>query len=126
MDYTVAASSGKKGKSGLRRTSGTTDISEDLVVEVHESTPNVPGSSRKVEEMLENIITRLERIEEKIDENVYPPEFTIKPEFIQQVKKDRVDIKKGKGKMYNSIDNVLRKSKHEFPGCHPSGSYKSM
>lgn len=74
---------------------------------VYESTPNVPGSSRNVEEMLENIITRLERIEEKIDENVYPPESMIKPEFIQQVKKARADIKLGKGKMYNSIDDFF-------------------
>ena len=107
MNYTVAASSGKKGRSGTRKTSGATDISEDLIGGVHESTPNVPGGSRKVEEMLENIITRLERIEEKIDENVYPPESTIKPEFIQQVKKARADIKKGKGKLYNSIDDFF-------------------
>ena len=107
MNYTVATPSGKKTRSGLRRPSGTTDSSEDLTAGVHESTPDVPGSSRKVEEMLENIITRLERIEEKIDENVYPPESTIKPEFIQQVNKARADIKKGKGKMYNSIDDFF-------------------
>ena len=93
-----------KEEDRTRKTSGATDISEDLTGGVHESTPNVPGGSQ---EMLENIITRLERIEEKIDENVYPPESTIKPEFIQQVKKARVDIKKGKGTLYNSIDDFF-------------------
>jgi len=107
MNYTVAAPPRKKGRSGIRRTSGAADISENIIGEVHESTPNVPGSSRKVEEMLENIINRLERIEEKIDEKVYPPESTIKPEFIQQVKKARADIKKGKGNLYNSIDDFF-------------------
>jgi len=73
---------------------------------VYESSPYL--SDRKVEQLLSDIVTRLERIEEKIDENVYPPESMIKPEFIKSVKKAQADIKKGKGKTYNSIDDFFR------------------
>jgi len=62
----------------------------------------------RIELMLSNIITRLERIEEKIDENVYPPESAIKTEFIRQVKKAEADIRKGKGKTYASMDDFIR------------------
>ena len=58
--------------------------------------------------MLSDIVTRLERIEEKIDENVYPPESAIKPEFIRRVKKAQADIKKGNGKTYESMDEFIR------------------
>lgn len=71
---------------------------------VSESSLPAGSRDRKVEEMLADIVTRLERIEEKIDENVYPPESAIKPEFIRKTKKAQADIKKGKGKTYNSID----------------------
>jgi len=73
---------------------------------VYESSPYL--SDRKVEQLLSDIVARLERIEEKIDENVYPPESAIKPEFIKSVKKAQADIKKGKGKAYNSIDDFFR------------------
>ena len=73
---------------------------------VYESSPYL--SDRKVEQLLSDIVTRLERIEEKIDENVYPPESAIKPEFIRSVKKALADIKKGKGKTYSSIDDFFR------------------
>ena len=36
---------------------------------------------------------------EKIDEDFYPPESAIKPEFIKRVKKAQADIAAGKGKM---------------------------
>lgn len=65
-------------------------------------------TDKKVEQMLSDIVTRLERIEEKIDENVYPPESAIKPEFIKRVKKAQADIRKGKGKTYNSIDDFFK------------------
>ncbi|WP_366144189.1 DUF2683 family protein [Methanoregula sp.] len=57
--------------------------------------------------MLSDIVARLERIEEKIDENVYPPESAIKPEFIRSVKKAQADIKKGNGKTYESMDAFI-------------------
>jgi len=74
---------------------------------VRESTPRSLGN-RKIETLLSDIVTRLNRIEEKIDENVYPPESAIKPEFIKQVKKAEADIKKGKGKTYESMDAFIR------------------
>lgn len=73
---------------------------------VSESSPYHPD--RKVEQLLSDIVARLERIEEKIDENVYPPESAFKPEFIKSVKKAQADLKKGKGKTYNSIDDLFR------------------
>jgi len=48
------------------------------------------------------------KVKRKIDENFYPPESAIKPEFIKQVKKAEADIAAGKGKMYNSIDDFFR------------------
>lgn len=42
------------------------------------------------------------------DENVYPSESAIKPEFIRSVKKAQADLKQGKGKTYNSIGNFFR------------------
>jgi hypothetical protein len=76
---------------------------------VYESTPHIPATeNQEVERMLADIITRLDRIEEKIDENVYPPESAIKPEFIRQVKKAEADIRKGKGKTYESMDAFIR------------------
>jgi predicted CopG family antitoxin len=63
---------------------------------------------RRVETLLSDIVAHLDRIEEKIDENVYPPESAMKPEFVRQVKKARADIKKGKGKSYNSIEDFFK------------------
>ena len=88
--------------------SGRPAISRYPVDGVHESSVQIRGTDRKIEEMLSDIVTRLERIEEKIDENVYPPESAFKPEFISRIKKARADIKKGKGKTYNSIDDFFK------------------
>jgi hypothetical protein len=75
---------------------------------VSESSLPARGTDKKVEQMLSDIVTRLERIEEKIDENVYPPESSIKPEFIKRVKKAQADIAKGKGKTYESMDAFIK------------------
>lgn len=74
---------------------------------VHESASVIQGGE-KVEMMLSDILIRLERIEEKIDETVYPPESAIKPEFIKRVKKAQADIAQGKGKTYKSMDDFIR------------------
>jgi len=105
MTYIVATPSGRK-KTGVGRTARAAAMSP--YGEVHESLTHVPTSDRKIEAMLANIITRLERIEEKIDENVYPPESAIKPEFVKRVKKARAEIAKGKGKTYDSMDAFIR------------------
>lgn len=76
---------------------------------VYESTPHIPPTeNREVEMMLADIISRLDRIEEKIDENVYPPESAIKPEFVKRVKRAQADIAKGKGKTYESMDAFIK------------------
>jgi len=55
---------------------------------VDESTPHhFSSGNRQIGRVLANIITRHERIGEKIDENVYPPESAIKPEFVRKIKK---------------------------------------
>jgi hypothetical protein len=74
---------------------------------VHESSLDAAGN-RKIETFLSDIVTRLDRIEEKIDETVYPPESAIKPEFVKRVKKAQADIKKGKGKTYDSVDDFFK------------------
>ena len=66
------------------------------------------AKNEKIESLLTDIVNRLDRIEEKIDENVYPPESAIKPELIRKLKKAHADIKKGKGKTYNSIDDFFK------------------
>ncbi|WP_321507163.1 DUF2683 family protein [uncultured Methanoregula sp.] len=105
MTYIVATPSGRGRKTDARRIVRAAAISP--CSEVHESS-HVPPSTRKIEAMLANIITRLERIEEKIDENVYPPESAIKPEFVKRIKKAQTDIAKGNGKTYDSMDAFIR------------------
>ncbi|HUT38104.1 MAG TPA: DUF2683 family protein [Methanoregula sp.] len=106
MTYIVATPSGRGRKTGDKRTVRVTVRSP--YGEVRESLTHVPTGDRKIEIMLENIITRLDRIEEKIDENVYPPESAIKPEFIKRVKKAQADLAAGKGKTYDSMDDFIR------------------
>ena len=74
---------------------------------VHESAGGLV-KNEKIELLLTDIVSRLDRIEEKIDENVYPPQSAIKPEFIKRVKKAQADIAAGKGKTYNSMDDFIR------------------
>ena len=66
------------------------------------------AKNEKIESLLTDIVSRLDRIEEKIDENVYPPESAIRPEFIRQVKKAGAGIRKGKGTTYKSMDAFIR------------------
>ena len=75
---------------------------------VCESSLPAPRTDKKVEQMLTDIVIRLERIEEKIDENVYPPESAIKPAYIKRVKKAEADIAAGKGKTYKSMDDFIK------------------
>ena len=73
-----------------------------------ESSLGASDRDRNVKQMLADIVSRLERIEEKIDESVYPPESAIKPVFVRQVKKARTEIKKGNGKQYDTIDDFFK------------------
>jgi hypothetical protein len=76
-------------------------------VGVYESSVGGAGS-RKIETLLTDIVTRLDRIEEKIDENVYPPESAIKPEYIRKVKKIQAELSKGNAKTYRSMDDFIQ------------------
>jgi hypothetical protein len=76
---------------------------------VYETALHSPANeNNEIRTMLADIITRLDRIEEKIDENVYPPESAIRPEFIRLVKEAETGIKKGKGKTYESMDAFIK------------------
>ena len=87
---------------------------------VSESSPYLPD--RKVEQLLSDIVARLERIEGKIDENVYPPESAFKPEFIKSVK--RAQQISNKGRERRTIPSMIssEKLRHELPGHYSSRS----
>ena len=105
MSKKVKGQTNPKGKSGsLFYINGSQSESPSGV---HESSPK-SASGRKIETLLSDIVTRLDRIEEKIDENVYPPESAIRPEMIRKIRKAHADIKKGKGKTYNSVDDFFQ------------------
>jgi hypothetical protein len=104
MDYKVTA----KPKTRKKTTAKLSCTDATPYGGVSESSLPVRGTDKKVEQMLSDIVSRLDRIEEKIDDSVYPPESAIKPELIRQLKKAHADIKKGKGKTYNSIDDFFK------------------
>lgn len=106
MNYKIAGgpekttvTSGKKKPADVRRYP---------VGGVSESSLPARDSDRKMEAILSDIVIRLERIEEKIDENVYPPESAIKPDFVREIRKARSDMKKGKGKSCNCVDDFFQ------------------
>jgi hypothetical protein len=74
---------------------------------VRESAPGA-GNSRKIETLLSDIVTRLDRIEEKIDESSYPPESAIKPEYIRKIKKIQAKPAKARKKTYDSMDGFIQ------------------
>lgn len=93
----------------MKEKSAETTPPDNTVSGVYESAPHIPATeNREVKVMLADIISRLDRIEEKIDENVYPPESAIKPAFVKRIKKAQADIVKGKGKTYESMDAFIR------------------
>jgi len=77
---------------------------------VMESVPGTPGNE-KAEKILSEILARLERIQEKIDEAVYPPESTIRPAYIKKIKEAGSGLAKGKGKTYPSMEDFIRNIK---------------
>ena len=82
------------------------DTQKDLPEGVCESAGEI--SEAGIESRLRDIVDRLDRIEEEIFENIYPPESALKPEFIRKIKKARADIRKGKGKTYESMDAFIK------------------
>lgn len=106
MNYNVAA--GSKKKTNTKDKLIQANAAPYHIGCVSESSLPAQGTNRKVEQMLSDIVTRLERIEEKIDETVYPPESAIKPEFVKRVKKAQADFAAGKRKTYDSMDDFIR------------------
>ncbi|WP_421907909.1 hypothetical protein [Methanolacinia petrolearia] len=53
------------------------------------------ASTGTLDNTLREILNRLERIESKIDENYYPPEDSIRGEFIEETEAIRKEIEAG-------------------------------
>ena len=94
----------KKVRKGTSKSSRTTAESVPCVME---SVPGTPGN-QKIERILSDILARLERIDEKLDEAVYPPESAIKPAYVKKIKETDAGLKRGKGKTYPSMDAFIR------------------
>ncbi|MFA4849547.1 MAG: hypothetical protein WC626_07455 [Methanoregula sp.] len=97
-----------KGKTKISRNSDDTLI--DSVPCVMESVPGTPGN-QKIERILSDILVKLERIEEKIDEAVYPPESAIKPAYIKKIKEIDAGLTQKKANTYASMDEFIRNIK---------------
>ena len=61
-----------------------------------------------IEIMFTKILGKLERIEEKLDESSYPPEETLKSDFIERVKTAEKEISEGKCLNFESMDDFLK------------------
>jgi hypothetical protein len=61
------------------------------------------AKNEKIESLLTDIVSRLDRIEEKIDENVYPPESAIKPELIRNRVSHSIPRSKASGGFISDI-----------------------
>lgn len=97
-----------KGNAKTSRASG--DSLMDSVPCVMESVPATPGN-QKIERILSDILIKLERIEEKIDEAVYPPESAIKPAYVNKIKAIDAGLVQEKAKTYASMDEFIRNIK---------------
>jgi hypothetical protein len=107
MTPRAAGKSGSRSRKGFAYDPQRMSVANEKPAGVRESAGGL-AKNEKIESLLTDIVSRLDRIEEKIDENVYPPESAIKPELIRQLKKAHADIKKGKGKTYNSLDDFFK------------------
>ena len=107
MTSRAAGQSGSRSRKGFAYDPQRITATGDKPAVVRESAGSLV-KNEEIKSLLTDIVSRLDRIEEKIDENVYPPESAIKPEFIRKVKKAHADMKKGKGKTYNSIDDFFK------------------
>ena len=100
----------KRVRKGSTKSPRTSAPHKEPVPCVMESVPGTPGS-QKIERILSDILVKLERIEEKIDEAVYPPESAIKPAYVKRIKKIDAELRQGKAKTYPSIEDFIRNIK---------------
>jgi hypothetical protein len=63
--------------------------------------------SHDIEMMFTRIIGKLEIIEEKLDENYYPAEETLRSDFVERVKAAERDVSKGKCLEFDNMDDFL-------------------
>jgi len=63
--------------------------------------------NRNIETMFARILGKLERIEEKLDENSYPPEEAFNSDFVERVNTADNEIIKGKRLEFESMDDFL-------------------
>lgn len=57
--------------------------------------------------MFRTIISRLDHIEQRLDEAIYPPEEHMSAGFIRHVEKQDQEIKSGKGISYADADELF-------------------
>jgi hypothetical protein len=95
----------RRGSPGSSR--DTADSYNESIPCVMESVPGSPGNP-KIERTISDILVKLERIEEKIDEAVYPPESAIRPVYVKKIKEADTGLSKGEGKTYSSMDDFIR------------------
>jgi len=60
-----------------------------------------------IEAMFTRILSKLERIEEKLDETSYPPEETLNSDYTERVNDANNEITKGKRLELKSMDDFL-------------------
>jgi len=105
---TIQPEKKRKSKANTSRSSGSS--LKESVPCVMESVPAISGNL-KAEKLLSEILARLERIEEKIDEAVYPPESSIRPAYVKKIREAGSGLAKGKGKTYPSMEDFIRNIK---------------
>jgi len=110
MQYSNTIQPEKKRKNKAKTSRTSSGSLKESVPCVMESVPGTPGD-QKAEKILSEILARLERIEEKIDEAVYPPESAIRPAYVKKIKEAGAGLAKGKGKTYPSMEDFIRNIK---------------
>ena len=63
--------------------------------------------NRNIETMFSRILGKLERIEDKLDENSYPPEEAFNSDFVERVITAGNEIRKGKRLEFESMDDFF-------------------
>jgi hypothetical protein len=107
MHYSDTVQPKKAGRRKAESPRTTEDSPGETVPCVMESVPGAPGNP-KIERILSDILVKLDRIEEKIDEAVYPPESAIRPAYVKKIKEADSGLSKDKGKTYSSMDHFIR------------------
>ncbi len=65
------------------------------------------SSTKNIENTLREILDRLDRIESKIDESCYPPEESIRDEFIEETEAIRKEIRAGQFSKHRTADDLF-------------------